>query len=194
MRILAIDPGEKQSAYVVLEHKTMKVEDRGILPNTEFIMGFRGDTETFFNNYYDAVVIEYPAPRGQPMYTQLVDTIFWIGRFAQACSTEMIRMDRKDVKMALCDSTKAKDSNIRAACISRFEYQVKHKKGRCPVIGAGGCEGPLYGIVKDIWAALAVALTFMDSLGKESHLDYGKKPPRRRIPRSYSKEFDKVLK
>ena len=182
MRILAIDPGNIQSAYVILEHKTMTVEAKGLLPNPEILLGFLGDGDTFFKNMYDVICIEYPAPRGQPMYTQLVDTIYWIGRFDQAAGMMgMIRVDRKDVKMALCGTTRAKDSNIRAACMGRFEHKVVGKGGKCPVIGAGGCEGPLHGFKKDIWAALAVALTHMDTLGTGSRLGtHGTGTPKKR--------------
>ena len=181
MRILGIDPGSMESAYCVLEHTTMKVEDKGKIANPQMLQGFMGDKDTFFNNYYDVVVIEFPVPRGMPVSKELMETIYWIGRYDQACSTEMIRMDRKDVKMALCGTTRAKDSNIRAACMGRFEHKVVGKGGKCPVIGAGGCEGPLHGFKKDIWAALAVALTHMDTLGTGSRLGWhGTGTPKKR--------------
>ena len=193
MRILGIDPGSMESAYCVLEHKTMKVEDKGRIANVEMMQGFMGDSETFFNNYYDVVVIEFPVPRGQLASKDLFETIFWIGRFSQACDTEMLRMDRKDVKINMCETMKAKDSNIRAACISRFEHLVVGRKGKCPVIGAGGCEGPLYGVVKDIWSALAICLTYKDQLGKESLLKHPSKAKYRRTARAYTAKDSEVF-
>jgi hypothetical protein len=201
LRILGIDPGDVQSAYALLEHKTMKVITKGIESNHEMLLGFMGDPETFFNEQYDVILIEYPAPRGQPMFTQLVDTIYWIGRFDQACQMSMKRIDRKDVKMTLCGTTRAGDPNISAAIKSIFsehhhEY-VKNNKGRQPIIGTAGAEGPLYGVKKDIWAALAVCMTYADGLGKESQvaLNKGKteKMKNRRTPRSF-KASSKTLK
>jgi hypothetical protein len=195
MRILAIDPGNIQSAYVVLEHTTMKVEAYGLDPNTQMLLGFQGDRETFYHNYYDVLCIEFPVPRGMPASKELFDTIYWIGRFDQAGRSKMVRVDRKEVKMVLCGSTRAKDSNITAAIKDRFLPYIKPgSKSKKPVIGCAGSEGPLYGIKKDMWAALGVALTYMDSLGKESHSGYAEYPPRRKTPRSYSKEFDEMLK
>jgi hypothetical protein len=55
---------------------------------------------------------------------------------------------RKDVKMHLCNSMRAKDANIRTALIDK--------------LGAPGTkkmQGPTYGVTSHAWAALAVAVT-----------------------------------
>jgi hypothetical protein len=174
----------------------MQIMDKGLLLNPEFMLGFLGDRETFFNEQYDIVLVEFPKPRGQPMYWQLVDTIYWIGRMDQACSMAMQRVDRKDVKMTLCGTAKAKDSNVSAAIKAIFEevYEnrlIHHPGRRSPVIGSAQAPGPLYGVVKDIWAALAVCMTYADGLGKNSKVAYtGHKTDEikaRRTPRAYSK-------
>ena len=163
--ILAIDPGDVRSAYSLLDPIKLNLVDMGLVDNSVLIADilsgkFEGVGE---------VVIEYPQPRGQPMYTQLVDAIFWIGRFAQALGGQVALMDRKDVKMHLCFTPRAKDSNVRAALMSYFALDERFLPGdgKTPVIGNKRKRGPLYGVRKDIWAALAVAITHMDKL-KES--------------------------
>ena len=197
MKILAIDPGNMQSAFVILEHKTLEITKKGLIPNEEMLILFKGDNTYFGCQPFDAACIEYPKARGQLVSNQLMDAIYWIGRFDQACAQEMVRIDRKDVKMTLCGVANAKDSNIRAALIAAYSHKVIGKGGRIPEIGCAGAEGPLYGIKKDIWAALGVAFTYMDTLGKKSMLGFGEKEcPTggylRKSSKSYSKRYDRV--
>lgn len=60
------------------------------------------------------------------------DTCVWIGRFQQLAlpkiDTKFIY--RKDEKMNICHSMKAKDSNIRQALIDRFGEVGTKKKPR----------------------------------------------------------------
>lgn len=150
MQILAIDPGPKYSAFVLYYSETRMPLRFGEYLNETVEKEIKSTTA-------DTLVIEYPAPRGQPMYTQLVDTIFWIGRFSTHWQLgQWHRMDRKDVKMTLCRSAKANDSQIRAAIISRYPATGGGKVGQ---IGTKKQGGPLYGISKDVWAALAVAIS-----------------------------------
>ncbi len=61
------------------------------------------------------------------------DTCVWIGRFIQQVDEigkEYSYIYRKDEKMNLCHSMKAKDSNIRQALIDRFGEVGTKKKPR----------------------------------------------------------------
>lgn len=163
MRILAIDPGSEQSAYVVYDTETMEIKGMGLVENKGFLCGFRGDGRTFFNEWYDAPVIEFPVPRGQKVYHQLFETIWWIGRFEEARGL-MLHVDRKDVKMCLCHKVfKITDANVTAAIRSRY-YGISPGGGSKPEIGTKKEPGPLYGVKKDIWAALGVAITYAESI------------------------------
>jgi hypothetical protein len=55
---------------------------------------------------------------------------------------------RRDVKLHLCGSARAKDPNIRQALLDRFGP-----------VGTKKAPGPLYGVKSHIWSALAVAVT-----------------------------------
>jgi hypothetical protein len=62
-------------------------------------------------------------------------------------------LQRRAVKLALCGDSRAKDANIRQALIDRFG-------GKDAAIGRKAAPGPLYGISRDVWSALAIAVTY----------------------------------
>jgi hypothetical protein len=161
MILLAVDPGSTDTAFIRYDTPLRKVLEHQRLPNA---MVEDHLNKIAYGYGADHLIIEYPFPRGQPMYTQLVDTIYWIGRFAKAWNKEWEKMDRKDVKMTLCRSAKANDSQIRAAIISRYPATGGGAIGQ---IGTKALPGPLYGISADKWAALAVAITYSIKHGLE---------------------------
>jgi hypothetical protein len=67
--------------------------------------------------------------------------------------SEVRRVYRRDVKLHLCNSMKANDSNIRAALIDRYG------PGKDKAVGLKASPGPLYGLTGDCLAALGVAIT-----------------------------------
>lgn len=148
--IVAIDPGNEQSAWVIYDRD--HVVDAGINEN-DAILGMidcEWDTST-------PLVIEMIASYGMPVGKEVFDTCLWIGRFMEAANgAELVY--RKDVKMHLCGSMRAKDSNIRQALIDRFG------PGKEAAIGLKASPGPLYGFRRDMWAALAVAVTYSDTV------------------------------
>ena len=161
MRIYAIDPGNEKSAYVVYDTTTDKIIEFGIYDNESMLSILR----TAYNGH---LAIEMIASYGMAVGKTVFETCLWIGRFIEANNAVWhiwlqhqhkphTLIYRKDVKMFLCNSTKAKDSNIRQAIIDRYPASGG---GKCPQIGTKKKPGPLYGISKDIWSALAVALTY----------------------------------
>jgi hypothetical protein len=54
------------------------------------------------------------------------------------------------VKLHLCESVRANDSNIRAALIDRFG------PGKEKAVGRKATPGPLFGLKGDEWSALAI--------------------------------------
>ena len=153
-RILAIDPGPERSAWLHFDARTGGLThptNLGIWPNHEVVDFLRP-----IAGYCDAVVIEQVASYGMPVGAEVFETVFWSGRFAEACRNVPVhRIPRLTVKLHLCHSPKANDATIRAALIDRFG-------GKDKAIGRKATPGPLYGIHADLWAALALAVTFAD--------------------------------
>jgi hypothetical protein len=149
--ILAIDPGSEQSAWLLYTEDGFKF---GKLPNDEVLTIVENVTDNGHN-----VVCEMVACYGMPVGKEVFETVRWIGRFEQATKDRLRDFHvlyRKDVTMHLCNSTKAGDSNVRHVLIDRFGGKEK---------GIGGKKrpGPLYGIHKDVWSALAIAVTFVET-------------------------------
>jgi hypothetical protein len=147
-RILAIDPGSIESAYV--HYIDGKVDRCGIKQNHDIL-------STLPFNDADILVVEMIASYGMPVGRSVFETCVWIGRFIQRWPAKHAMIYRKNVKMFLCNSMRAKDANIRQAIIDRYPPTGG---GKTPQIGTKEKPGPLYGIKRDIWSALAVAITY----------------------------------
>ena len=150
--ILAIDPGTVRSAWVEYDPSWCRVSDFGIDPNQimrVIVADWTGD---------GPVVIEKIESYGMAVGAEIFETVFWTGRFAEAAFPRPVfRLPRRDVKLHLCGDTRAKDPNIRQALLDRF--------GGKSATGTKKAPGPLYGIHADLWAALAVAVTYADLHG-----------------------------
>ena len=155
MKILAIDPGTTESAYVIMDSETYKPLEFGKIENIKIL-------DIIINNDFSEVVIEMISSYGMAVGKEIFETVFWIGRFyeyARQTSVEPQRMLRKDVKMNLCNSTRAKDSNIIQALVDKFAYNVPNR-------GKGYKKSPawFYGFKADIWQAYALGVTYIDNL------------------------------
>ena len=145
MPLLAIDPGNEFSAYVIAETDTLRPIEFGKIPNDELLEKIKG-----YNDHI--LAIEMVASYGMAVGKEVFETVFWIGRFWEACyKLSKTKIYRKDVKINLCGSMKAKDANIRQALIDRFG-----------VVGTKKHQGFFYGFKSDIWSAYAVLVTYHD--------------------------------
>jgi hypothetical protein len=154
--ILAIDPGPEQSAVVLYDPVKRVVMSHGKHGNYEI-----RDDLWMYSNWYSDLVIEMVASYGKPVGAETFETCVWIGRFIEASPDpdSVIRIERKDVKMHLCQATaKVTDAVIRQRLIDLFG------PGKDKAIGKKACPGPLYGIKADCWQALALAVTYADKL------------------------------
>lgn len=153
MRVLAIDPGYEQSAMLLFDGARGQVIDHAIVPNDFILAAFlrpKGDI--------DAVVFESIESYGMAVGREVFETVFWTGRFFEAAREAVEtpeRMPRRTVKVHLCQSARAQDSNIRVALLDRFG-------GKERAIGKKKTPGPLFGIKSHEWAALAIAVTWWD--------------------------------
>lgn len=150
MSLLAIDPGPERSAW--LEHADGHPRAFGIVPNDDLL-------EVIWGSRADALAIESIASYGMPVGADVFETAVWVGRLIQRWAdvdwlpTRPIhRVYRKDVKLALCGSVRAKDANVRQALIDMYG------PGKEKAIGKKASQGPLYGISSHVWSALAVAV------------------------------------
>lgn len=154
MKIIAIDPGPTESAYVILQGE--QIVGRGKVANQQL----RDDLMDVAVGYPEVVlVIEQVAAMGMSVGAEVFETVFWSGRFAEAwekCGRQWHRVKRHEVKMHLCHHPRAKDGNIRQALIDRYG-------GNETAIGRKANPGPLYGISGDCWQALAVAVTWAET-------------------------------
>lgn len=146
--LLAIDPGTTHSGWVLL--RDGKPWNSGVMENQEVIEMLQGTPIL-------PVAIEMIASYGMAVGREVFETCLWIGRFMQAAGPDRVRLVyRKDVKLHLCGTTKAKDANIRAELIDRWG-------GKAEAVGTVKKPGPLHGVKSHAWAALAVAVTALET-------------------------------
>jgi hypothetical protein len=142
--VLGIDPGTTESAWVLWDGS--RVLKGGILQNEDLRYILAGDELK-----HTHAAVEMVACYGMPVGREVFETCVWIGRFSEYIDAEMVF--RRDVKLHLCNSAKAKDANIRQALIDKHGH-----------VGTKNNPGPLYGVKSHLWAALAVAVYWFDQL------------------------------
>ena len=151
--LLAIDPGNVQSGYVVMDTETYKITEFGKEDN-EFILNM------VRVEYYDYLAVEMIAAYGMPVGAEVFDTCLNIGRIIEAAASRYIETDlvfRKQVKMNLCGQTRAKDGNIIQALKDRFGDK-----------GTKDNPGWFYGFKADCWQAYALGVTWIDDTIKSN--------------------------
>lgn len=142
--ITAIDPGTEKSAVLTLSHGCACNPE--IMDNSKVLEAARNGA---FINGSGLVAIEMIACYGMPVGREVFETCLLIGRLLEALERDKIPtrlVYRRDVKIHLCGSMKAKDANIRQALIDKY--------------GAPGTKrnpGPTFGVTSHLWSALAIA-------------------------------------
>jgi len=149
--IICIDPGTKESGFVVLDFDTWPpaINRSGVYENDDLSVSLRlvwmGET----------TVIEKIESYGMAVGAEVFETVFWTGVFAESVGRANVhRMPRREVKLALCGSPRAKDANIRQAILDIYG-------GKEAAVGNKKSPGPLYAVKSHAWAALAVGLTYL---------------------------------
>jgi len=193
--IIAIDPGNEMSGYVIIDISKGfpgiplhfgKVTERQLKWKIRSFyldclnMGISG------SRVHSA--IEMVASYGMAVGQTVFDTCAVIGRLEQYITEKGVdivsrlddnlisnnnhRVYRKKVSaeginsvtMELCNTTRAKDTNIRQALLDLYPATGG---GKTPQVGIKNKKGPLFGISKDMWSALAVGLTAQRWLEKQ---------------------------
>lgn len=162
--VTGIDPGPSQSAWVTLDGKD--VVEHGYMDSDKL-----ADSMSCGKFRDQVVACEMVASYGMPVGEDTFETVYWIGRFASCClfggARNFYRLYRKQdrefpsILMHMCKTNRAKDSNVRQAIIDLYDPVGG---GKTPQVGTSKARGPLYGISKHNWQAMAVAITCRDNL------------------------------
>lgn len=157
--ILAIDPGNMESGYVLVEHdgqEIRKVLDVGKTTNERIVEKMMKDLPLISD-----FAIEMVQSMGQTVGQEVFDTCVWVGRFWEVARYAYVGISgkktiyRREEKLYLCGCLSAKDKNIRQALIDR--YGVVGTKKNPGFFYVNGTK-----FAKDMWAAMAVAVTYFD--------------------------------
>jgi hypothetical protein len=139
-RILAVDPGQAVSAYVLLYGPD--IEAHGLKRNSDV-------KEVVATHDYAVLVIEMIASYGMRVGKSVFETCVFIGELkaiAEARGLPVNLVYRKDVKKCVCGSHIANDRDVRRAMIARYGES-----------GSKSAPGVTFGMTQDVWQALALA-------------------------------------
>ena len=160
MNLLAIDPGNEESGWCVIDTDFLKPIKFGKNDN-EFVELMIRENGPFLQK----VVIEDIASYGMAVGREVFDTCKEIGRLgllAEQQNVPVAYIYRRDEKLYICGSPRANDANIRRALIDRFAlHDLKQ--------GKGTAKDPdwFYGFRADMWSAYAIAVTYLDMQKEE---------------------------
>jgi hypothetical protein len=141
--VLGIDPGTNESAFIVWDGS--RPLEFGFLPNQQLLEKLRNWENNGPPMYIEMMETHGMAPIGQSTF----QTAAWIGRFIEDWSIygyQWHLVSRTQIRTLHCHSSRAKDPNVRQALIDKYGP-----------IGLKKAPGPLYGISKHVWSALAIA-------------------------------------
>lgn len=172
MTIIAIDPGNQESGWVVIDEtdahplaagkwNNQRLLDVILDDPTELLdLGDLGTSPARGTSVVQ-LVIEMVASYGMPVGAEVFDTCVWIGRFTQAwedtIDMPVAFIKRPDVKLHHTGWRGSKDSNVTAAMVERFAPgQRNHGKG------TKAQPGFFHGFRADIWQAYALGVCFWD--------------------------------
>jgi hypothetical protein len=136
MRLVAVDPGTFESAYVSYDPDTKIIHDRGQADNQAVLIWLEKQRRVFG---CERLVIEMIKSYGNAMGDSTIETCVWIGRFIERWSGPVDKLPRKTIVTTLCMNPRANDSNVRRALLDMYT------------------PATVKGFTRDMWSALAVA-------------------------------------
>lgn len=166
-RVLAIDPGNTESAYVLIDAATRRPLDFGKIPNQNLLdelAALACDPDGDGNHLTERVAIEMIASYGMSVGAEVFETCVWIGRYRQRLhdygwfGLPIDLVKRQPIKLHHCHSARAKDSNITQALVDRFA-PGQPNRGK----GTKADPGWFYGFAADVWQAYALAVYIADT-------------------------------
>lgn len=157
MRVLAIDPGSTDSGYALIDSADCRPLEVGKVRNDDLLVHLL----TFGFGDVAHVAIEMVASYGMAVGKEVFETCVWIGRYQQQVQAlaHVELVYRRDVKLHLCRTSKAKDANITQALLDRFA-PGQPNRGK----GTKAAPGFFHGFAADMWQAYALAVLVADRL------------------------------
>lgn len=160
MNVIAIDPGNTESAFAVVDTLDCRPIRIGKADNHLLRL------EIVAGNFHDCdgAAIEMIASYGMPVGADVFETCVWIGRFLESIRLtrdsppQPVLIYRRDIKLHHCHSSKAKDANITQALIDRFA-PGQPNRGK----GTKTTPGWFHGFHTDIWQSYALAVYLADT-------------------------------
>jgi hypothetical protein len=157
-KVLALDPGPTGSALVVFDLITGGPLYAFACQNGDM----RHELATDLSGA-DLLIVELTKPYARQTQnghsyvpTEVQTAAFEAGRMVEAWGKSFELMTRTDVKKWLLGRATGTDANVRDCLYDRYGGSRKS------AVGTKKAPGPLYGIVKDQMAALAVAVAWND--------------------------------
>ncbi len=147
--ILGIDPGQHQSGWCELDRVKGKyvVLGSGVIANSELLYNLAlRDARSC------TLALEVFEARGMPIGEDSIETILFTGRVMQVWTGELRRVRRSKIKLHLCGTSRAKDPNVRRVLIDKIGVPGTRKN-----------PGPTFGVTSHAWAALACAVTALET-------------------------------
>lgn len=158
IRILGIDPGNIQSAYVILDGSDILASNT--IPNQDMLHIVHQCAKI---DRVRCAIEMIQSSYGMPVGKEVFNTVFWIGRFFQTWVDHAVNgkprpwmLYRIQVKKHFGCGQRGKDKDVRFAIIK--QYGGTDSKKNIPA--------ELKGISGDQWSALAVAITRREQLSR----------------------------
>ena len=165
--ILAIDPGSKESGYVIADplNKEKPVHEHGHVPNRELLETIWRGTLPEGRGAYNVVIEDFEPWSLHPSSHQQL-TVLWTGQFMAAVeyafSAQPTLLRRKEVCYWLTGDPNCKTVGIRRELIDRYG------PGQDKAIGTKKLGyGPLHGMKAHEFDALALAIVHAEQAAKK---------------------------
>ena len=149
MLVIGIDPGTKESGYISWDGKNIIA--KGIADNASLLNDIRARA------IEGIIVIEGIQYFGKPSGSDVFKTCYFIGRIMEAAGIPIEKQEqhlvyRKNIKLFLCGTVRAKDKDIRQALIDRLGKEITK------------------GVFSHVWSALALAIVAWEIRSEKIHL------------------------
>lgn len=151
MRLLAVDPDPDGGSWALFGPGLEIVSHGRRTPVCELL-------ELLESLDLADVAVEDLQSYGMAAGASMFQTAKVIGELRCTCRRLAICYDeisRPKIKTALCGTPRGKDANVRQALIDLYGGDKR------TAVGLKACPGPLYGVSKDIWAALALGVVWL---------------------------------